>query len=613
MTDASVDDLIRAINSLVVQDTGGVSLASGQQLPGVTRSVRARVDRLADNLDVPARLAPAPGEPDSRPAIRQAVTEVVANCAYTLAPEGPLPLPEDGDRYRFAEATSRAYAALATPRLLQQLMPEAGDAPLGQFPEPALVGDTAAARTVALGISGRTGQGEDAILTEMVAAGRGGAGPAAAELLMRSRPSFAQLSPDDRREVVEMVAAELEWRFSAGDRVSPRASVVGQRLDATARGAEAVDEANHAGDRATAYRHERSINAEVVEPLRIGLPTERPDSVHELLNRVQGAVGELTGAQGSLWNGRIEFLPGEYEEAGRVGQSPQGTLVLSEERVAVPLTNLTVDGPDRLTPGQVVAAREALKEVSGMFARFAVPEGYTRENEELAVAAAPRFEALAYGVGQAFTEDNLHAIVDRTVPQELAERLQATGAPQADTEWAPAARGLAFAVDVSTGRDADPSETLRALAGQGRAGAATVAAETLVLHSEIPRAERAAVIRQVAESVDRGFEALPERVASWNADGGGPGTTYGRSREYGMALGQQAAEQVRRAENESAPGGQQQDATAQRQDATARFAADPAVKPLTGVQPPAAKAEDAARSGRPGTPAEQQKPTGLDR
>ena len=79
---------------------------------------------------------------------------------------------------------------------------------LGLDPKPPLAYDTVAARTIAIGISGRTGTGEDEILTEMAGAGRGAAGLAGARLLMRSRPGFAQLAEADQRAIVERVAAD---------------------------------------------------------------------------------------------------------------------------------------------------------------------------------------------------------------------------------------------------------------------------------------------------------------------------------------------------------------------------------------------------------------------
>jgi len=576
VADVNVADFIRSINRLVVEDTGGWSLATGDQLPGIARSVRRAVEPLAANLDIPARLAPGPREADRRPAIREALTEVVANCAYTLAPEGLLPTPEEDDRLRLASAVSRAYARLATPRLMQRLLPPGGVTELGVFPEPPVTGDVAAVRTVAVGISGRTGLTEDQILTEMAGAGRGGAGPAAARILMRQRPGFTQLPDPEQREVVELVAEELEFQFGAGDRVSRAAFAHVRRREAAERGADAVDLAGEIGDEAVEWRLRQATSTGVEAPVRYDVPLERPESVHELMQRIQATVGELTAAPNSLWNGQIQPLPEHIPS--RTAQSPDGTLHLSQGRAALPLRDLTLDGPDgRLTPGQVVAAREAFQAAIATYARWAVPAGHTLENETNAEAAAPRFEAITQAVGQAFAEDNFNQIVERTLPPDLARQVKAPEPPLVDMRLAPAARGLAFAVDTTKGLDANPSETLRQMAGQGRAGVATAAAENLVANSEIPREDRPDAVRAIAETVDRGFEGLPGEVAGWAAGGSHAAVVASRSRMFGQDLGRKAHALARTFENDPL----------RQQDHALRFVTDPAVAPLRKVQGPA--------------------------
>ena len=59
MADAQVSGLIRSINELVERDTGSWSLAVGDQITQrVTRSDQRQLRLFADNLDIPARLAP---------------------------------------------------------------------------------------------------------------------------------------------------------------------------------------------------------------------------------------------------------------------------------------------------------------------------------------------------------------------------------------------------------------------------------------------------------------------------------------------------------------------------------------------------------------------------
>jgi hypothetical protein len=154
--------------------------------------------------------------------------------------------------------------------------------------------------------------------------------------------------------------------------------------------------------------------------------------------------------------------------------------------------------------------------------------------------------------------------------------------PLVDRRLAPAARGLAFAIDTTKGLDAQPSETLRQIAGQGRAGIATAAAENLVANSGIAREDRPAAVRAISETVDQGFEALPNEVAGWAANGSHPSLVSSRSRIYGQDLGRKAHALVRSFEDD--PLGAQLNSAQKQQDHASRFAADPAVAPLRKVQ-----------------------------
>jgi hypothetical protein len=193
--------------------------------PALGQDLRDRLEPLADNLDVPARLAPTVpaalgrgSTSDPRADIRASLTELVAICADSLEP--PAALPEASDpahRTRLAAATSRAYAAFATPRLAPQLFANGRADDLGRFPPPQLEGDVAAARAMALAISARTGIGEEAALSELVADGHGAAAPAAAQLLLRSDPDYLRLQEDQRGGIVRTLAEDIESGFAERD------------------------------------------------------------------------------------------------------------------------------------------------------------------------------------------------------------------------------------------------------------------------------------------------------------------------------------------------------------------------------------------------------------
>lgn len=225
MTDANLDTLIRKVDALVVRDTGGVSFGP----PAVSQGLRDRLEPLADNLDVPARLAPTVpaalgrgSAHDPRADVRASLTELVGICAESLEPPDSLPETKDpAHRTRLAAATSRAYAAFATPRLAPQLFRNGRADDLGRFPPPQLEGDVAAARAMAVAISARTGIGEEAALTELVADGHGAAAPTAARMLLRSEPGYLRL-PEDQRDglvgdLVTELAGDIESGFAARD------------------------------------------------------------------------------------------------------------------------------------------------------------------------------------------------------------------------------------------------------------------------------------------------------------------------------------------------------------------------------------------------------------
>jgi hypothetical protein len=308
---ADVEDLIRTINRLVVEDTEGRSMAVGDELPELADFEEGPLRRLAENLDIPARLAPSrkaildrdSGQDneeealreayDERPAIGDAVTYVVAASAYSLAPQERLPAPGDPDgRSRLGWAVAKDYAELAArPRIVPKLIVNGGPDDLGIIPLPDETGDAVAARALVLGIAARTGSNENDVLKRLVRAGRGGTAPAAARMLLETNPTFTRLmGPEQQDVVVRIVAAELERGF-ATDRPLPTienamAYTIVERAQAAEWGAAAV---NVASRRATAEVEELREVLEAKEaagrtpateqrptPQEQGLPTDRP-------------------------------------------------------------------------------------------------------------------------------------------------------------------------------------------------------------------------------------------------------------------------------------------------------------------------------------------------
>jgi hypothetical protein len=178
------------------------------------------------------------------------------------------------------------------------------------------------------------------------------------------------------------------------------------------------------------------------------------------------------------------------------------------------------------------------------------------------------------------------------LPPELAKQLTAAEAPMVETRFAPAARGLASAVDSAAGRPA--GETLRLMAGEGRSGMSIAAAEVLVADSAIAKVERPAAVRMIAERIDQHFDALPAELESWSRGGRTEmvDQEVDDPRAYGEQVGRLAVGVVEIYEQN--PGSAQQNAAsfdryAAQQDPVARFAGgyDPAAAPLGSVNPQA--------------------------
>ncbi|WP_433166409.1 hypothetical protein [Kribbella sp. CA-247076] len=329
MADANVDNLVRRINRLVVEDTGGWSMADDDQiLRTVTRSNRQALEPLADSLDVPARLVPGPRQQDQRPEIRAALTEVVAGCARVLEADEELPeaLYQDG-RDRLGVAMSRAYAALATPRLTPRLFPDGRAGDLGTFPPPALRGDVAAARAIAVAISARTGRGEEAVATALVAAGRGAVAPVAAKMLLNQRPGFAALPVPEQEALTAAVADQIEYDFEGRPQRRPAADLsaaVQDRHDAVAHGTNVITTAS-------------TVAGEEVEHLHalfdtIGWPENTPS-----VERASGGPEGTAAGDGSAAavDSAVRFAPGhDPAAAGFAAVKPPATQPSANQAVS---------------------------------------------------------------------------------------------------------------------------------------------------------------------------------------------------------------------------------------------------------------------------------------
>ncbi|MFC6160541.1 hypothetical protein [Kribbella jiaozuonensis] len=555
MADAQVGDLIRSINRLVERDTGSWSLAVGNQIAQrVTRSDQRRLRLLVDNLDIPARLAPRPGEADQRAGIRDALVETVASCAGVLEPREPAPesLYSYGQS-RFEAANSRLYAQYETPRLVAELRPDGRPDDLGIFPPPRIEGDVLAAHAAVVAISARTGRPERVVLRELVAAGRGAHATAAARMLLQSRPGFTALPASERNDLTTRIADDLEAQFENHEREAPGpeiGAVLADRQQLAGFGSTAITTASQDANEEIAHLHQYFDT--------IGWPpaVARPDSVAELCGQIQGAVGEVLDAPNSRWDGGIES-----------GGGAATTLKLPREQAVALGKLLESSRTHPLDASDATAAREAFQFVAAEYARWAVPEEFDERHEAAVGAVAAEYATIEQAVGTAFAEDNLRDLADRSLPYELAIQVRQARAPEPDGRLAPAARSFAAVIDKAVG--AEEGVTLRRMAGESAPRMVQAAVGDLVAGSGVQAVERPFALSRITDEVDLQFAALPGVLDNALYDDSAP--------EYGTLVGEVA---VKMSETYAeAPGMARRESLAREQESAARFASghDPAL------------------------------------
>jgi hypothetical protein len=489
---------------LVVADTQGWS---DRPPPEVPADLDGPLAELGATLDVPARLLSGPDGENRQQAVRTAVTAAFALAAHGLEPDGRLPFAENpANRERLGWVVSQAYAHFATPRLVAALFPNGRPDDLGSFPLPVPEGDVAAARALALAIGARTGAGEEQVLTRLVAAGRNGVGPAAADMLLRLHPGYAQLPQLERDALLRSVSNTVESGFAARNLEAAAqrelTAVRENRRPDIAGGAAAIDAASRVAGAEVRELHafldkrsewdvanqQRSAARDAARP--VGAPLGRPESVPQLMQRVSREVGVLTGTRNTLWNGVTDYRPNNSGVA----------LVLSPEQAAA-LGRLV--GGAQLTPEDAVHARAGMLTATAEHAKWAVPDGHTPRNE---AAAAGKYLIIESAVVNAFAEDNLDRLIDRTLPPEQAAQLRSDQAPTPDARGH-AARALASAIDAAT--DLPAGETLRRMAGEERSGMALTAAAVIVAASDVEPTERPFAEQLIADELNMQFDKLP--------------------------------------------------------------------------------------------------------
>jgi hypothetical protein len=370
VADANVDKLVQKVNQLVVMDSvdGVSSLRRGQTLELSDGHVEM-IEPLADNLDLPGRLATSLRSisgtqgrwHDRREDARAGLTELVAMCADSLEPDNSLPEPVDaGARDRLATAVCRAYAANATPRLVAGLFPNGRPDDLGRFPLPQLEGDVAAARAMAVAIGARTAAGEDQVLKRLVAAGHGAAAHEAAAMLLEARMDYGRLPQGQRAGIHRQLTRSIEAGFAERDvqRAAARElteELENRREDVTG-GAGAIDTASGIATEEVGKLHEflQKIDywEESMEPQQPAVPTERPPSLDEVRAIVaRGLVSRVehhAGIQTDLTEGQVESPPAATAAAAETMVTTSAIPVASRPAATAATATMLTEGFDEL-------------------------------------------------------------------------------------------------------------------------------------------------------------------------------------------------------------------------------------------------------------------------
>ncbi|TCC03675.1 hypothetical protein [Kribbella soli] len=367
MAEANVGKLVQKVNQLVVLDSvdGVSSLRRGQTLELSAGHVEM-LEPLADNLDIPGRLAPSIHRisnhqdgrwHDRREDARAGLTELVAMCADSLEPDPSLPPPVDaGARDRLATAICRAYAANATPRLVAGLFPNGRQDDLGRFPPPQLEGDVAAARAMAVAIGARTAAVEDAVLKRLVAAGHGGAAHEAAAMLLEARMDYARLPEGQRAGIHRQLTRSIEAGFA--ERNVQRAAareltkeLENRREDVTG-GAGAIDTAGRIARDEVGKLHEFLQKIDYWEESMEPQPTQHPASLDEARAIVaRGLVSRVehhAGIQTDLTDSQVESPPAATAAAAETMVTTSTIPVESRPAATAATATMLTEGFDEL-------------------------------------------------------------------------------------------------------------------------------------------------------------------------------------------------------------------------------------------------------------------------
>jgi len=160
--------------------------------------------------------------------------------------------------------------------------------------------------------------------------------------------------------------------------------------------------------------------------------SEVPDVGNGLWERVQDAVAAESGADKSLWNGKINYTDPERRIRGSA--TAGGTLKLNQDVVVRPLQEMYATRGQPATEQQWIERRNALKTVGHEFTHLTAPEHHDHD-DRLADMRQPEYKPIEEGITEAWSQAALDDLADRSLPPDLGRAGE--GGP-----WAPVLPGL---------------------------------------------------------------------------------------------------------------------------------------------------------------------------
>ncbi|TDW95633.1 hypothetical protein EV137_2977 [Kribbella pratensis] len=239
-----------------------------------------------------------------------------------------------------------------------------------------------------------------------------------------------------------------------------------------------------------------------------------------LWDRLAAEVMRSHQAEATLWNGRIDYIPPEFERSVRGRATEDGRLLLSRPLVVEPLRRLYAEGPAALSdPKFAQECRRAIKTAAHELGHLTAPADWTIA-DRIRDHDRDEQDPAEEGFIEALTQQEMPGIIDRVLPAELAVPL-ARAVAAAPEPALPSYPGWTIATGTFAAELSAEFEGLRAIdvlragARESASRRADALAGLIVSRTRLPELlrdpERAAAFRsELAGVVGAGFAGLSD-------------------------------------------------------------------------------------------------------